>query len=94
MANNPRVVIASPHERHDALEQILRTRLGLEVLRVREQSGLDPLRLNAFMPSYIFFPHWSWKIPAEIYERFECVIFHMTDVFGRGKSAQNLITQR
>lgn len=95
MANNPRVVIASPHERHDALEQMLRTKLGLEVLRVREQSGLDPSRLNAFMPSYVFFPHWSWKIPAEVYEGFACVIFHMTDVpFGRGGSPlQNLVAR-
>jgi len=95
MADNLRVVIASPHERHDALDQMLRTKLGLEVLRVREQSELDPSKLNAFMPSYVFFPHWSWKIPAEIYEGFECVIFHMTDVpFGRGGSPlQNLVAR-
>jgi len=55
MADNLRVVIASPHERHDALDQMLRTKLGLEVLRVREQSELDPSKLNAFMPSYVFF---------------------------------------
>jgi methionyl-tRNA formyltransferase len=44
-------------------------------------------------PKFIFFPHWSWKIPPEIYENFECVLFHMTDLpFGRGGSPlQNLI---
>jgi methionyl-tRNA formyltransferase len=44
-------------------------------------------------PRYIFFLHWSWKVPQEIVERFECVCFHMTDVpFGRGGSPlQNLI---
>lgn len=95
MANKLHVVIASPHERHDALEVMLRDRLGLDVLRVREQSELDLSRLNAYMPSYIFFPHWSWKIPAEIYEGFECVIFHMTDLpFGRGGSPlQNLVVR-
>jgi len=95
MPNNPRVVIASPHERHDVLEKILRTKLGLEVFRVREQSDLEQSKLNAFMPSYVFFPHWSWKIPAEIYEGFECVIFHMSDVpFGRGGSPlQNLVAR-
>lgn len=95
MANKLRVVIASPHERHDALEVMLRDRLGLDVLRVREQSELDLPKLNAFMPSYVFFPHWSWKIPAEIYEGFECVIFHMTDLpFGRGGSPlQNLVVR-
>lgn len=95
MADNRRVIIASPHERHDALEQTLRTKLGLEVLRVREQSELEVFRLNTFGPSFVFFPHWSWKIPAEIYEGFECVIFHMTDVpFGRGGSPlQNLVAR-
>ena len=44
-------------------------------------------------PDYIFFPHWSWKIPEEIYNRFNCVIFHMTDLpYGRGGTPlQNLI---
>ena len=46
-------------------------------------------------PKYIFFPHWSWKIPEEIYNNFECVVFHMTDLpFGRGGSPlQNLISR-
>jgi len=46
-------------------------------------------------PRYIFFLHWSWKVPDEIVDRFECVCFHMTDVpFGRGGSPlQNLIVR-
>jgi methionyl-tRNA formyltransferase len=95
MSAKLQVVIATPYARHDALEVMLRDRLGLDVLRVREQSELDLSRLSGFMPSYIFFPHWSWKIPAKIYERFECVIFHMTDLpFGRGGSPlQNLVVR-
>jgi methionyl-tRNA formyltransferase len=44
-------------------------------------------------PRYIFFLHWSWRVPEEIVKHFECVCFHMTDVpFGRGGSPlQNLI---
>lgn len=44
-------------------------------------------------PRYIFFLHWNWRVPAEIWSRFECVCFHMTDVpYGRGGSPlQNLI---
>lgn len=44
-------------------------------------------------PKYIFFLHWSWKVPSEIIDNFECVCFHMTDVpYGRGGSPlQNLI---
>lgn len=42
---------------------------------------------------YIFFLHWNWRVPAELWSRFECVCFHMTDVpYGRGGSPlQNLI---
>ncbi len=95
MLNNLRVVIASPHRRHDVFEETLRDRLRLEVLRVREQSELDLARLKAYEPRYIFFPHWSWKIPVDIYEGFECIIFHMTDLpFGRGGSPlQNLVVR-
>ena len=44
-------------------------------------------------PKYIFFPHWSWLIPNEIYKNYECILFHMTDLpYGRGGSPlQNLI---
>ncbi|WP_310559560.1 formyltransferase family protein [Flavobacterium sp.] len=49
--------------------------------------------LTEFNPSKIFIPHWSYIIPSEIYENFECIVFHMTDLpFGRGGSPlQNLI---
>lgn len=43
--------------------------------------------LASIQPRYIFFPHWSHKVPAEIVERYECVCFHETDVpYGRGGS--------
>lgn len=44
---------------------------------------------------YIFFPHWSFIIPKEIYECYNCIVFHMTDLpFGRGGSPlQNLIVR-
>lgn len=54
---------------------------------------LTPELLATFDPQYIFFLHWSWKVPADIVDRYECVCFHMTDVpYGRGGSPlQNLI---
>jgi methionyl-tRNA formyltransferase len=44
-------------------------------------------------PRFVFFLHWNWKVPREIWAHYECVCFHMTDVpFGRGGSPlQNLI---
>ncbi|PKM13123.1 MAG: methionyl-tRNA formyltransferase [Gammaproteobacteria bacterium HGW-Gammaproteobacteria-3] len=90
-----RMVIASPHARHNTMEITLREHLGIEILRIRAPSELNLSTLSDFAPRFVFFPHWSWKIPAEVYEGFECVIFHMTDLpFGRGGSPlQNLIVR-
>lgn len=51
--------------------------------------------VRAFQPDYIFLPHWSYIIPAEITDNWECVVFHMTDLpYGRGGSPlQNLIVR-
>lgn len=59
---------------------------------VSDPGALDTA-LNATNPRYIFFLHWSWIVPNHIHERYECVVFHMTDLpFGRGGSPlQNLI---
>lgn len=50
---------------------------------------------NDFSPDFIFFPHWSWKIPKKIYDKYKCIVFHCTDLpFGRGGSpVQNLISR-
>lgn len=52
-------------------------------------------KVKKINPRYIFFPHWSWIIPAEIYKNYECIVFHMTDLpYGRGGSPlQNLIVR-
>lgn len=52
-------------------------------------------RIEQIAPRYIFFPHWSWRVPSEIVSSFECVCFHITDVpYGRGGSPlQNLIVR-
>lgn len=51
------------------------------------------LSLEHASPRYIFFLHWNWLVPQEIWQQYECVCFHMTDVpYGRGGSPlQNLI---
>ena len=50
-------------------------------------------RLEALDPRMVFFLHWSWIVPEAITARWECVVFHMTDLpYGRGGSPlQNLI---
>lgn len=64
-----------------------------ECALIQQRAELLPEKLAAFHPDYVFFPHWSWKIPTEIHAQYECIVFHMTDVpFGRGGSPlQNLL---
>ncbi len=90
-----RIVLATPHQRYDALETRLLTVHGLDVVRLRARDELDVAVLARHQPTYVVFPHWSWKIPTEIHSSYECIVFHMTDVpFGRGGSPlQNLIVR-
>lgn len=60
----------------------------------------DPEQLNELVSSeknirYIFFLHWNWMVPENLWKNYECVCFHMTDVpYGRGGSPlQNLIAR-
>lgn len=89
------IALATPHPRHDDLEAALRALPGITVIRFRSKDEFTAAALTAVKPRYVFLPHWSWKIPADIFENFECVIFHMTDLpFGRGGSPlQNLIVR-
>jgi methionyl-tRNA formyltransferase len=69
------------------------SKLGGEWHYVGERDQLSHAVVQAFRPRYVFFLHWSWKVPAEIFNQVECVCFHMTDVpYGRGGSPlQNLM---
>jgi len=60
---------------------------------IMDPGELTVERLKRINPRYVFFPHWSWIVPQNVLEAFECVCFHMTDVpYGRGGSPlQNLI---
>lgn len=66
-----------------------------QIKLITEKEELRYENLNSYNPEYIFFPHWSWIIPDNIYNNFNCVVFHMTDLpYGRGGSPlQNLIVR-
>ena len=57
----------------------------------KEEFNIDTI--NNYNPEKIFIPHWSHIIPSEIWSKYECIVFHMTDLpYGRGGSPlQNLI---
>lgn len=67
-----------------------------EILLITNNTDLNYRSISDFNPKYIFFPHWSWIIPEKIYNNYECVVFHITDLpYGRGGSPlQNLIVRK
>lgn len=60
---------------------------------ISNKDELTAANLKKIQPRRVFFLHWSWIVPKEIIDAFECVNFHMTDLpYGRGGSPlQNLI---
>jgi len=62
---------------------------------ISEEENLNVEGIKSINPRYIFFLHWSWRVPVEIIGNYECICFHMTDVpYGRGGSPlQNLIVR-
>lgn len=66
-----------------------------EFILIKEKEALTSAWLEELHPKFVFFPHWSWIIQESIYNKFNCVVFHMTDLpFGRGGSPlQNLLAR-
>jgi methionyl-tRNA formyltransferase len=88
-------VIASARPWNASMAKSLSEQTGEEFQLISCKEDLTFEALKAIAPDFVFLPHWSWRIPPEIYEGFECVVFHMTDLpFGRGGSPlQNLIAR-
>jgi methionyl-tRNA formyltransferase len=65
----------------------------LELIEITKKEDLNLENLRKINPRYIFFPHWNWKVEPDIFEAFECVVFHTAPLpYGRGGNPiQNLI---
>ena len=90
-----KIVIASNKTWHWNFIEEIKTRTDADVVYFSVREDITKDKLVKIQPDWVFFPHWSHIIPAEVYENFRCVIFHMTDLpFGRGGSPlQNLISR-
>lgn len=88
-------IIASARPWNKNMAASLQRKTGRKFVLISDPTALTAERLDALAPQYVFLPHWSHRIPPEVYERHECIIFHMTDLpFGRGGSPlQNLIVR-
>lgn len=86
-------VIASQKSWNAELANRLMKKTNHRFITISQNSDLTFDHLEKINPEKIFFTHWSTKIPNVIWEYYESIIFHMTDVpYGRGGSPlQNLI---
>lgn len=89
------IAIVSNKEWHRNFVREIEMRTGEDVVYIENKAEVNQENLSRLSPRLVFFPHWSYIIPAGVYENFTCIIFHMTDVpFGRGGSPlQNLIAR-
>ena len=89
---SPIVVAASRLWRPDLADR-LAARTSRPCHLITRPEDMNDQVLAALAPRYVFFPHWSHRIPAAVFQAYECVVFHMADLpYGRGGSPlQNLI---
>lgn len=95
MKTTPTYVIASSQNWNPDMAGNLAQRCNARAIQIEQESELTLDRLDKIRPDKIFIPHWSFPINSSIYKKYECIIFHMTDLpFGRGGSPlQNLIAR-
>jgi methionyl-tRNA formyltransferase len=88
-------IIASNKKWYAGLPESLSAHTGHEFVYIERKEELAVEFLEKIKPRYVFLPHWSYLVAENVYENYECIIFHMTDVpFGRGGSPlQNLISR-
>ena len=80
---------------NELIEKILTEKKILDkgsiILRKPEEIKLS--LLDKIKPDFIFFPHWSHKVPSEVVNKYKCICFHSSPLpYGRGGSPiQNMI---
>jgi methionyl-tRNA formyltransferase len=93
--NSQSCVLVSDRPWNSRMAARLESRTGRRFILLTRPEELGIESLEKMHPQFVFFPHWSHRIPESLFNQFACVIFHMTDLpFGRGGSPlQNLIAR-
>lgn len=88
-------VVVSSRPWHDGLADRLAKRIGRPFVQIGTPDRFTADHLFAIGATRVFVPHWSHIIPPSVFDTFETIIFHMTDLpYGRGGSPlQNLIVR-
>ena len=85
-----KIVIANSKEWFSLDQDI---HLEHSVITISNADQLKKETLDKISPDLIFFTHWNWIVPKEIFVSYKCIVFHTAPLpYGRGGSPiQNLI---
>lgn len=88
-------ILVSEKSWHNDLFCRLKKDIEANWIKIATRENFNKEYLKELSPDKIFIPHWSYIIKPDIYEQFECIVFHMTDLpYGRGGTPlQNLIVR-
>ena len=91
--NTTYIILSEKSWNQDLVKNLSKNNNKVNWVFIKERLDFNTKNIESIRPDKIFIPHWSYIIPDEIFEKYECVVFHMTDLpFGRGGSPlQNLI---
>ena len=75
----------------ELFEMINKKHKGFHLIKSPKQ--LTYKKIQKINPKFIFFPDWSWIVPKEIFQNFNCICFHEADLpkFRGGSPIQNQI---
>ena len=87
------IILSEKYWNQDLVDKLSKKNGNTNWVIINNRLDFNITNLESISPVKIFIPHWSYIISEEIFQKFECVVFHMTDLpFGRGGSPlQNLI---
>lgn len=87
------IVLSEKSWNQELVKKLSKKTKNINWVKINNRLEFSLKNLELINPDKIFIPHWSHIIPEDIFKKFECVVFHMTDLpFGRGGSPlQNLI---
>ena len=93
--NKTNIIVSEKSWNQNLVKELTETCHSYNWICINQKSNFTTKFLKQFDIEKIFIPHWSYIINDEIYDSYECIVFHMTDLpFGRGGSPlQNLISR-
>lgn len=87
------IILSEKSWNQDLVKSLKKKNDKINWILINKKFDFNIKKLHGINPIKIFIPHWSYIIPEEVFEKYECIVFHMTDLpYGRGGSPlQNLI---